>query len=125
MRKAGVPVITNHAMRGSFASQLLKMGVDIETIQRFLGHKDIAITFEYLKRFKEEEAGDPLVLMESQTVSSWLQPSKDAQVIPMAQVSAQFQRSSVVDKIPDYVAPIGRPRKQRQGEFLHSADASG
>lgn len=45
---AGVPLTTTpHVMRHSFATDLLAQGVDIRTLQEFLGHKNIAATQIY------------------------------------------------------------------------------
>ena len=46
--KAGIPLDTTpHVMRHSFATDLLGQGVDIRTLQEFLGHKNIAATQIY------------------------------------------------------------------------------
>jgi len=46
--KAGIPLDTTpHVMRHSFATDLLAQGVDIRTLQEFLGHKNIAATQIY------------------------------------------------------------------------------
>ena len=47
-KEAGVKDLTSiHAMRHTFASQLVMNGVDLPTVQRLMGHTDIQTTMIY------------------------------------------------------------------------------
>lgn len=44
LREAGLPVVTVHTLRHSFASFLLAEGVDLKVVSDLLGHSRIGIT---------------------------------------------------------------------------------
>lgn len=46
-KKAGLKGVTPHTMRHTFASHLIMSGVDMRSVQRLLGHKNINTTMVY------------------------------------------------------------------------------
>jgi len=46
-RRAGLTDVTLHDLRHTFASRLVMAGVDLPTVQAFMGHKTIAMTMRY------------------------------------------------------------------------------
>jgi len=48
-RRAGLPTISIHDVRHSFGSQLVQADVPLYTVQKLLGHKNIATTKRYAK----------------------------------------------------------------------------
>ena len=49
IKKANVTRIRMHDMRHTFASLALMDGVDVPTVQKWLGYKDIQTTMRYIK----------------------------------------------------------------------------
>lgn len=54
-RHLDIPVLTSHEMRHTYGTSLRRNGVDIYTIQKILGHKDIQVTAEIYVHNELEE----------------------------------------------------------------------
>ena len=47
VKRAGLPKVTCHTFRHTFASRLTRSGVDIVTVKELLGHANISVTMRY------------------------------------------------------------------------------
>ncbi len=58
IKKAGIQKqASSHTLRHTFATQLLRNGYDIRTVQELLGHSDVATTEIYTHVLKQGKAG--------------------------------------------------------------------
>ena len=64
LRAAGLPIVTLHALRHSFASFLLAEGVDIKTISVMLGHSDPRITGQLYLHIGDDLKRDAVTRLE-------------------------------------------------------------
>jgi integrase len=55
-KQAGIAGFTWHCLRHTFASRLVMAGVDLRTVQEFLGHKSIMTTMRYAHLAPEHQA---------------------------------------------------------------------
>lgn len=49
IRRAGIPDVTFHDLRHTFASRLVRAGVDLTTVKELIGHQTIALTLRYAR----------------------------------------------------------------------------
>jgi integrase len=59
-KRAGVAFATLHRFRRSYCTNLLRGGVDLRTVQSFMGHSDLASTMRYLTPATGEEVRDKI-----------------------------------------------------------------
>lgn len=64
-RKAGIIPIKTHALRASFATHLLALGVDLLTVQRLLGHSDYKTLLQHYAGISTKALGDAIALVDA------------------------------------------------------------
>jgi integron integrase len=57
-RAAGIPKpVTCHTLRRTFATQMLRAGYDVRTVQRVMGHRDVRTTMVYIEAITDTGIG--------------------------------------------------------------------
>jgi len=59
-RKSGIPRVKTHALRSSYATWMLSQGVDLITLARLLGHKDITMLQKHYAGFNTKHLQDTI-----------------------------------------------------------------
>ena len=67
-QKAGVRDVTWHTLRHTFASRLLRKGVDLVTVKELLGHSTVVTTMRYAHTNQEAKARGVALLSTSDKV---------------------------------------------------------
>lgn len=62
---AGLSHMTPHGLRHAFASGLVRAGVDLPTVQKLLGHRDIKTTLRYASHAPSDATHDAIRLLEA------------------------------------------------------------
>tara|TARA_R110000824_G_scaffold341724_2_gene528145 strand:+ start:1475 stop:2620 length:1146 start_codon:yes stop_codon:yes gene_type:complete len=63
--KAGIVPVKTHALRASFATHLLGLGVDLLTVQRLLGHSDYNVLLQHYAGISTKVLQDAIALVDS------------------------------------------------------------
>lgn len=66
--RAGLKKVTWHTFRHTFASRLLREGVDLVTVKELLGHSTVAVTMRYVHTNREAK-GKAVVLLDKRDSS--------------------------------------------------------
>lgn len=53
-----MPKITPHVCRHTFCSKMAKSGMNPKTLQRIMGHSDIAVTLNVYTHIQDDEAAE-------------------------------------------------------------------
>jgi len=73
-RRAGIKDLRFHDLRHTFATRLVKRGIDLITVKELLGHSSVTVTERYTHSFKDEKKRAVSVLSESARIYSEIRP---------------------------------------------------
>ena len=69
-RRAGIVGLRFHDLRHTFATRLIKRGVDIITVKELLGHSSVTVTERYTHSFKDQKRSAVDALINGEAVES-------------------------------------------------------
>ena len=102
LKRAGLPHMTIHALRHTYATNALNSGVAAQNVARLLGHKDGATTLEYYAHYINTEAFAQLKGLEEQNVKHHGFTVDELKQIEVNETTA-FENNSVTQRINDTI----------------------
>lgn len=103
LKRAGLPHMTVHALRHTYATTALNSGVAAQNVARLLGHKDGATTLRFYAHYINTEAMTQLEKLEEQNISHLGITAEELQRI-VFDSSEALEKSSVSEKIDDVIS---------------------
>ena len=101
LKRAGLPHMTIHALRHTYATTALNAGVAAQNVARILGHKDGATTLKFYAHYINTEAMIQLEKLEKQNITNLGISASDLERIVMG--AAETLEKVVVPKMIDEV----------------------
>ena len=106
LKRAGLPHMTIHALRHTYATTALNAGVAAQNVAKLLGHKDGATTLRFYAHYINTEAMTQLEKLEQQNISHLGITAGELERIVMG-ASEVLEKSSVTERINE---AIGRAK---------------
>lgn len=103
LKRAGLPHMTIHALRHTYATTALNAGVAAQNVARLLGHKDGATTLRFYAHYINTEAIAQLEGLEKQNISHLGITAGELEKIVMGTAEV-LGKSSISDLIDDVVS---------------------
>ena len=102
LKRAGLPHITIHSLRHTYATTILNAGVAAQNVAKLLGHKDGATTLKFYAHYINTEAITQLEKLEQQNVSHLGITATELEKITMGAKEA-ISKCSVAEQIDEVV----------------------
>jgi hypothetical protein len=106
--KAGVPQLHPHSLRHKFATDLLRKGVDLRTIQQLLGHTSLAVTQRYLA-VTDEDMRKAVDLL-GDTVDKTAEEDSEETPVTVAPRGLSSQVTRAVKALKGFTVNMGKNR---------------
>ena len=103
LKRAGLPHMTIHALRHTYATTALNAGVAAQNVARLLGHKDGATTLKFYAHYLNTEAMTQLGTLEQQNISHLGITARELEQIVMGTAEV-LEKSSVSEQIDEVVS---------------------
>ncbi len=103
LTRAGLPHMTIHALRHTYATTALNAGVAAQNVARLLGHKDGATTLRFYAHYINTEAMTQLEKLEQQNVSHFGITAGELERI-VSGTAETLEKTGVAEKIDDVVS---------------------
>ena len=103
LKRAGLPHMTIHALRHTYATTALNAGVAAQNVAKLLGHKDGATTLRFYAHYINTEAITQLENLEKQNISHLGITAGELERIVMGTAEA-LEKSSVSERIDDVIS---------------------
>lgn len=100
--RAGLPHMTVHALRHTYATTALNSGVAAQNVARVLGHKDGATTLKFYAHYINAEAMTQLEKLETQNISHLGITSEELQKLNLG-AEDTIKKSDISEKIDDAI----------------------
>ena len=103
LKRAGLPHMTIHALRHTYATTALNAGVAAQNVARLLGHKDGATTLKLYAHYINTEAATQLEKLEQQNISHLGITAGELERTVIG-VSEALEQSSVTGRINEVIS---------------------
>lgn len=102
LKRAGLPHMTIHALRHTYATTALNSGVAAQNVARLLGHKDGATTLKFYAHYLNTEAMTQLEKLEKQNIHNLGITANDLERVMMG-AAESLETVTVAKKIDDTI----------------------